>query len=567
MNARPKAASDSPGAREMIDLAGRRVTALIAGSVIAGLAFSAVEIVFAGVLQAFLLHIGVLSPEAAALHPALARLGREATFAALITIGLARATMVALNVYLPGAACEELKRRLRGLIVERMFRARFVSGADAMSHFTARVDAFGAAASAAQSAAAGAATGLLLFAALIAIAPKLTLGAVAILALSALPLRGIDRFARHSADTLSAEWRSLTGQLLASVRNLLLLQLLGTRDLERRRAVSTLDEYRRHILVYYAVSAVKVLAPQTTGLILISLIAFFSQRWGVLSPGALLSYFYLFLRLVQMLTTISQSTATFVNTAPQIGDLVAWLREDYDRIPDSAPGAKPERVGFMARAAAFSYPGSAVSTLAGIDLRVDPGETLVISGPSGSGKSTLLSLLLGLTKPDAGVVLANLDGREVPASEARGRVLPATGYVGPESFVVEGSLLDNLRYGLNREPSDEELRAALAAADCDFIGSSRDQLLRPLTEQGQGLSAGQKQRLALARALLRQPSVLVLDEATSNLDSATEGRIIMALRRLKGRITIIAVSHRPALLDLADRRLDLVAQGLPSERA
>ncbi len=147
----------------------------------------------------------------------------------------------------------------------------------------------------------------------------------------------------------------------------------------------------------------------------------------------------------------------------------------------------------------------------------------------------------------------------MPLAEGAPRLMPLVGYVGAESFLIDGTVRENLLYGVHRTPGDAELADALRKAECGFIDDLPNRLEHRLTEQGAGLSSGQKQRLSLARAMLRRPGVLVLDEATANLDSATEEKLVDTLTELKGGMTIVAVTHRPALLRLADQVLTLTA--------
>jgi ABC-type bacteriocin/lantibiotic exporter with double-glycine peptidase domain len=194
-------------------------------------------------------------------------------------------------------------------------------------------------------------------------------------------------------------------------------------------------------------------------------------------------------------------------------------------------------------------------------LEINPGSTLVIIGPSGAGKSTLLAILLGLETPNVGQVLAiSSEGFPVPLADAREGLLNHVGYVGPDSFIIAGTIRDNLTYGTREKFEDAQIKAALVQADCQFVMDMPGGLNHALTEQGEGLSAGQKQRLSLARALLRQPKLLVLDEATANLDNATEQRLITTLKGLKGAMTIIAVTHREGLLEIADQIIQLEQQ-------
>jgi len=143
---------------------------------------------------------------------------------------------------------------------------------------------------------------------------------------------------------------------------------------------------------------------------------------------------------------------------------------------------------------------------------------------------------------------------------SRAKLLQTVGYVGPEPFLFDGTIRENLLYALSgRLPDDAQIFAAMDKAECGFVRELSLGLDHPLTEQGLGLSAGQKQRLGLARALLRDPKVLVLDEATANLDFETERRLVETLGDLKGRMTLLIVTHRPALRAIGDLCLELSA--------
>ena len=162
-----------------------------------------------------------------------------------------------------------------------------------------------------------------------------------------------------------------------------------------------------------------------------------------------------------------------------------------------------------------------------------------------------------MVSPQEGSVKLTAGTKLLPLSEIRKSLLPHVGYVGSESFLIAGTILENLTYGLETVPSEKDIQLALEKSGCDFISRLNTGLAHPITEQGQGLSAGQKQRLSFARALLRNPKVLILDEATANLDYETEKNLIKTLTQMKGSTTIIAVTHREALLVLADQTIKL----------
>jgi ATP-binding cassette subfamily C protein len=137
----------------------------------------------------------------------------------------------------------------------------------------------------------------------------------------------------------------------------------------------------------------------------------------------------------------------------------------------------------------------------------------------------------------------------------------AVGYVGPEPFLLDGSIRDNLLYGFRSEPDEGMLWEALELAHIDHVvREAEGQLDAPMTADGSGFSAGEKQRFALARALLRKPALLILDEASANLDAATEKQIVATLRQLKGRTTILIVSHREGLLEHVSECIRLASE-------
>jgi ATP-binding cassette subfamily B protein len=198
----------------------------------------------------------------------------------------------------------------------------------------------------------------------------------------------------------------------------------------------------------------------------------------------------------------------------------------------------------------FTYPGREQPVLRGLDLDVPAGETHAIVGATGAGKSTLVKLLLRLHDADAGTLA--IDG--VPVGELTFPALRgAIGYVGQDTFLFEGSVADNLRYGAPGA-SDAQLGAAAERAEAtafiDALPQGYDTLVG---ERGVRLSGGQRQRLTIARALVRDPAILVLDEATSAVDNETEAAIQRSLARVSRERTTIVIAHRLSTIRHADR--------------
>jgi ATP-binding cassette subfamily B protein len=198
----------------------------------------------------------------------------------------------------------------------------------------------------------------------------------------------------------------------------------------------------------------------------------------------------------------------------------------------------------------FAYPGSPFEALRGVDLEIDPGETVALVGETGAGKSTVVKLVARFYDATGGSVL--IDG--VPITDLDlDQFRRQLGYVPQEAFLFSGTIRDNIAYGRPSAPDAEVEEAARAVGAHDFIAGLPGGYLQPVTERGRSLSAGQRQLIALARARLVDPAILLLDEATSNLDLGTEARVQRAMGVVaKGRTTLL-IAHRLQTAMTADR--------------
>ncbi|WP_329622304.1 thiol reductant ABC exporter subunit CydD [Streptomyces sp. NBC_01255] len=225
-------------------------------------------------------------------------------------------------------------------------------------------------------------------------------------------------------------------------------------------------------------------------------------------------------------------------------------------VREGGTGAVPGSVRLELDRVTVRHAGRAEPALDAATLTVEPGETVALVGPSGVGKSTLLDVVLGFVAPEEGgsVRVGGEDLATLDLEGWRSRIA----WVPQRPYLFAGTIAENVRLA-RPDASDEAVREALRDAGADgFVAGLPEGLDTPLGEDGAGLSAGQRQRLALARAFLADRPLLLLDEPTAALDGETEAGVVEAVRRLAAGRTVLLVVHRPALLAVADRVVSLI---------
>ncbi|NCV28515.1 MAG: ATP-binding cassette domain-containing protein, partial [Nitrosomonadales bacterium] len=225
------------------------------------------------------------------------------------------------------------------------------------------------------------------------------------------------------------------------------------------------------------------------------------------------------------------------------------LKEEKPSIIDGNRDFESLQKGIVLNNAVFSYT-QGFEVLKKINLNIESGKTTAIVGSTGSGKSTLIKLLLRLYDLDSGAI--NFDSTEL--KELRLESLRKNiGLVSQDVFLFEGTVFENIAYG-NLEASDEEVwDAANQSEATDFIKQLPDKENTIVGERGQKLSGGQRQRISIARAILKNPEILILDEATSAVDNETEAAIQRSLDMLKQNRTVIVIAHRLSTIRNADK--------------
>lgn len=276
---------------------------------------------------------------------------------------------------------------------------------------------------------------------------------------------------------------------------------------------------------------------------------------GSVSLGTVTAFVLLLANLFDPVQQLSQLYNTVQSSAASLHKLFGIIDAKPDVDEPDDPDPLPDRGDIVVDDVTFAYAGTPAPALRHIDLVVRDGERLALVGPTGAGKSTLSKLIARLYDPTSAegrtgsVSFGGIDVRRASLGDLRRRIA----VVPQEGFCFAGSIKDNVRIA-RPTASDEEVRVALSAIDSlDRFEAFEDGLDTDVRERGSRLSAGERQLIALARAALVDPAVLVLDEATSNLDPGTEAAVERALEKLMERRTVIVVAHRLSTIQRADR--------------
>lgn len=275
---------------------------------------------------------------------------------------------------------------------------------------------------------------------------------------------------------------------------------------------------------------------------------------GIVSIGVMVTFAEYARQFTRPLNDLANQFNTFlaaVAGAERVFEVLDEEREEYDESGASPIGSVSGEIVFDN--VSFAYEPNN-PTLADVSFRAAPGETVALVGPTGAGKTTIVQLLSRFYEPDGGRIL--IDGKDTRAI-TRQSLRRAMGFVPQDVFLFEGTIRDNIRYG-RLEASDEEVVQAAKEANAHrFIMKLPDGYDTVLRQDGSGISQGQRQLLSIARMILADPAILVLDEATSSIDTITELHIQEALYRLMAGRTSIVIAHRLNTVRQADRILVL----------
>ena len=344
-----------------------------------------------------------------------------------------------------------------------------------------------------------------------------------------------------------------SGFITESLRNIELVKSVGLTFPEiRRLQAQTMQIFA---LEMEKVKRIRILSfLQGTTLSLLKLSILFALLWlifrDVLSTGELIAMQFISVSIFAPLQQLGNVILAYREAEASLLNFDALMKKPVERRPE-----QPIKIGPITRLrfanVTFRHKGASENALENVSFSARMGDSIAFVGPSGSGKSTLVKLLVGLYTPASGQIFYNdIATSELRYNEARRQI----GLVTQETNLFEGTIRENLQL-VKSDATDDEMIAALEQASCAYLLAEAGQgLSTVIGEMGTRLSGGEKQRLSIARALIRQPRLLIFDEATSALDSLTEEQITDTVRRIsakKAQITIM-IAHRLSTIMHAD---------------
>lgn len=348
--------------------------------------------------------------------------------------------------------------------------------------------------------------------------------------------------------------RRFNNSMIRAARNNHLLRVHGVNETEARALV---ELSRQHLIAsekYTLLFAFSSTLPAPIAVFAVTGIFWLNVQFALVPVETLVPLVYLLSRTSGAVAELSTAAARVHRTWPYLAELrrhAAQLFPDLDQLPaevNSPSGIFPLAVQGLqfGRSAPLSGP---------VSFSAGAGDVVLVSGPSGRGKTTFVMTLIGLLHPIGEIV--SWGGKRIDNVDPQ-KLRHKLGYAGPEPYLIDADIRANLLFGVESGGiTDAELGDALRLARAEFVYELQGGLSHQLREAGEGISAGQKQRLALARCILRRPEVLLLDEATSNIDEDTEKQIMDGLKTAFPDLLIIAVSHRASLRRYATVEVEL----------
>ena len=364
--------------------------------------------------------------------------------------------------------------------------------------------------------------------------------------------RGQRRLALKLGREESAAYDAIYAEIDVALSGLRVAKAFGRESQHIERVRAALLTLRSPQLAFVRATAAGRIWLHVGSAALLSLIIYLGRtRWHI-PVYQLLPLILLFARFIPLMSAAQQSWESWLRASPALADTMMRLNDAHRNceppVTHDAP-ALPFNEAIKLVGVGVHYTDRASPTLSEVSLEISARTTTYIIGKSGAGKSTLADVLMGMIVPDEGSV--KVDGIPLTGS-SRMQWRKSVAYIQQDAFLFAASIRSNLLWAVP-EASDEEIDEALEAASAGFVHDLPEGLDTLVGDYGVLLSGGERQRIVLARALLKRPSLLVMDEAMSALDPQNEMKIRQTITALHGSVTVVVIGHREKMIDSADQ--------------
>jgi ATP-binding cassette subfamily B protein len=323
-----------------------------------------------------------------------------------------------------------------------------------------------------------------------------------------------------------------------------------------------LSKFKKLSITYYSSAAIRGILPQFIALIYVVFVASRTGSNFLDSPGQLVAYLYLSIRFFQTIGDLGRVSANLRGSWPRFLKYIEWNDLNSNTIHHALQIEKKntfnldladiKSLKIECKNLKFDWLDGSSPLINDTTITFGLGTWTTFFGSSGKGKSTLLKIISGLYPPKSGSISLTVNEFSYSGKEYPLKLQNLISYVGADPVIVPGTIKENLLLGVFNEITDEELGKTLNDYSCGFILDLPGQLNYLITENDTELSTGQKQRISIARAMLRNPKILILDEITSNLDKITEEEILKAVKSLAKNMVVIAAGHRESFIPYSD---------------
>ncbi|MEO5358646.1 MAG: ABC transporter ATP-binding protein/permease [Nitrospirae bacterium YQR-1] len=394
-----------------------------------------------------------------------------------------------------------------------------------------------------------------LFSSLFLLSVKLTTVTVITLLFAGIPVVLTKNIRYKYAEVINSMSSGFFKKITRDVKNIYFLQITGKQFDEFKTLISLNYRIMTGSVKFDLYNMSNASLPSFFAIFVALAIIMANQKYGFVHNSVLLPFVYL---LMQLNTNVGKLLAAYGS--------IEFSKQYFTQLISVMKNAKVNRLDFshvgtmidVETIESLEVKGLAIGRddiiLDEISFKAKPGDFLCITGKSGVGKTTLLMTLIGLIPHKKGEVLFN--GYEISKINFL-KFREKISFSGPDPFLLDDSIRANLLFGAKSTPTGEQLHEALKIAAAGFVHEMPQGLDSILYESGEGISAGQKQRLSICRAILRKPDILILDEGTANIDEETEGKIITAIKTKFPQLLTLAVSHRASMKKHANIIIEL----------